>query len=73
MTKEKNDGLNISEEGMKDFERLASELSKAREGSAAAKVGIGDLCKQYHKIEPILKKVPPSTTGTSKSGVLNVG
>jgi hypothetical protein len=59
MNKEKNDGLNISEADMKHFEHLASELSKARASSATAKVGIGDLCKQYHKIEPILKKVVP--------------
>jgi hypothetical protein len=58
MSKEKNDGT-VSATDMKHFEQLAHELSAAKASSAVAKVGIGDLCKQYHKIEPILKKVLP--------------
>jgi hypothetical protein len=58
MSKEKNDG-NISAADMKHFEQLASELKIAKASSAVAKVGIGDLCKQYHTIEPVLKKVLP--------------
>ena len=59
MSEEKNDGTEISEEGLKHFEHLASQLSKARAGGEGAKVGIGDLCRQYHKIAPTLKKVLP--------------
>ena len=59
MNQEKNDGLNISAEDMKHFERLASELSEAQATRSTAKAGLGDLCKKYHKIEPTLKKVLP--------------
>lgn len=59
MSEEKNDGMNISSADMKHFDHLASQLSKARAGGETAKVGIGDLCKQYHKIQPTLKKVLP--------------
>ncbi len=58
MSKEKNDGA-ISATDMKHFEQLAHELSAAKASSLTASGGIGDLCKQYHKIEPILKKVLP--------------
>lgn len=58
MNKEKNDELKLSVEDTKLFEQLENELSVTR-GSKAAEAGIGDLCQQYRKIEPILKKVLP--------------
>jgi len=58
MNEEKNDGMDISAEGMKHFDHLAKQLSEAHTG-AAANVNIGDLCKQYHKIQPTLKAVLP--------------
>lgn len=43
---------------MKHFDHLAKQLSAAHTGAAAG-VNIGDLCKQYHKIQPTLKLLLP--------------
>ena len=59
MKEEKNDGTDMSAEGLKHFDHLAKQLSAAHTGAAAANINIGDLCKQYHKIQPTLKAVLP--------------
>ncbi len=70
MNQEKNDEMNFSAEDKKHFDNLESEIKKARigEGGATAKLDVGDLCKQYHKIEPALKKALPFIKWIPKYG-----
>lgn len=62
-----HENLNFTAAEMKHFDNLASEMKKAGVGTggAAAKLDVGELCKQYHKVRgvllialPFIKKIP---------------
>lgn len=68
MNQEKQNDLNLTAAEMKHFEKLENELNEAgvKTGkAAAAKLDVGELCKQYQKVRgtllialPFIKKIP---------------
>lgn len=60
MSEEKTTGLSISGDNLKNLEKVAKDLDKARGSDAAAKSAAKlNPCAEYKKIKPILKTALP--------------